>query len=113
MAYPKLLEVASILLQKSQAGEINWERTANENTFQTSLSRYSILINKMVGHEGNEHYSLKIFNEEGREIEELTGYAARTEGGLHLSEVFELARRTAMGVEKALDEVLVALRKAS
>jgi hypothetical protein len=72
MAYPKLLEVARILLDKSEKGEINWEATADEEIYQAPLSRYSTLIEKSFdAHDSSNFYTLKICNEEGHEIESL------------------------------------------
>lgn len=114
MAYPKLLEVARILFEKTENGEINWEATANDNVYQAPLSKYSTLIERNIDEESDRPYhQLKICNEEGREIEVLSSWEASTEGDVDLRALFELARRKAMGVEKALDEVLIALRKAS
>jgi len=75
-----------------------------------SLSRYSVLIERALPLP-NSDYTLKICNEEGKVIEELSNQAAFVEGSIKLGEIFDIARRRAMGVEKVLDQVFVALRK--
>jgi hypothetical protein len=104
MAYDKIERLASLLYEKSKRGEIKWEATADENAFQTSLSNYSVIVvqdsDEAFGHD----VVLKICNEQGRVMEELPQSESNELGSL-----FELARRTAMGVEAALDEILTAL----
>ncbi len=112
MAYDKLIRIARLIYEKTKNGEIKWEATADEGTFQASLSNYSILIRRLpnvspvITLVGNPTYfALQICNEQGQVIEELTDYDA-VAADFKLGELFELARRMAMDVEKALDELI-------
>ncbi len=118
MAYDKLIRLAQLIYEKTKNGEIKWEATADEGTFQASLSNYSILVKRsakvslpvvslpvttLVGN--LTYFTIQICNEQGQVIEELTDYDA-VAADFKLGELFELARRMAMGVEKALDELI-------
>jgi hypothetical protein len=99
MADDKIVRLVRLLFKKTKTGEIKWEETAKLNIFQCSLSNYTLLISRQ---------TLTVCNQEGNVIEEVDGLAPLQEG-VHLTELFELARRDAMGVEKALDEILFLL----
>jgi hypothetical protein len=63
----KLAQVAKLLLEKTKTGEIKWETTSQERTFQTSLSDYSVMIAEEFEQGPDEYYRvLRIFNEAGR-----------------------------------------------
>jgi len=99
MADDKIVRLVRLLLEKTKVGEIKWKETAKLNIFQCSLSNYSLLISRQ---------TLTVCDKEDNIIEEVDGPAPLQEG-VQLSELFELARRDAMGVEKALDEILLLL----
>ena len=99
MAEDKIVRLVRLLLEKTKAGEIKWEETSKLNIFQFSVSNYSLLISRQI---------LTVCTREGDIIEEVNGLEPPHEG-VRLSELFELARRDAMGVEKALDEIIFLL----
>jgi hypothetical protein len=107
----KVWELAQLLHSKTTAGEIKWEHTAEKNTFLTAFPRHSIRI----GHDaGSDSYTISIFNEYGalveqaddRSIMRLTG--TRRPNTL-MSELFTTARRSALGADSALDELIAEL----
>jgi len=99
MADDKIIRLVRLLVEKTKAGEIKWEETSSLNNFECSLFNYSLLISRQ---------TLTVRNQEGNIIEEVDGEAP-LQGGVQFSELFELARRDALGVEKALDEILLLL----
>jgi len=111
VAYDKLIRIAQLIYEKTKNGEIKWEATADEGTFQASLSNYSILIKRSpnvslpVTTLNLTNFTLQICNEQGQVIEELTEYTAIA-ADFKIGELFELARRMAMDVEKALDDLI-------
>jgi len=107
VANDKLIRIAHLIYEKTKNGEIKWEATADESTFQASLSNYSILIKRAAGTLGGT--TLQICNEQGQVIEEFTQFDFIAGGFPQMAELFELARRMAMGVEKALDDLIGAL----
>jgi ABC-type taurine transport system substrate-binding protein len=119
VAYDKLIRLAQLIYEKTKKGEIKWEATSDGGTFQASLASYSILIRRVAGAVTTaasiqvapiatnyvNYVVLQICNEQGQVIEELTEYDATT-ADFKLEELFELARRMAMDVEKALDDLI-------
>ena len=110
MAYDKLIRIAQLIYEKTKNGEIKWEATPDEGTFQASLASYSILIKRSPNVSLpvttlNTNFTLQICNEQGQVIEELTEYAAIA-ADFKIGELFELARRMALDVEKALDDLI-------
>jgi hypothetical protein len=106
MAYDKLVEFANLVYEKTKNGEITWEKTPQEGVFQTSFPKYSVMVR-------NHSFAGPVFSildDYGEVIEELS-YAAATNSGLDMDLLAELARRQAMGVEQALDELLSELKK--
>ncbi len=102
MAYAKLIQFAQLLWEKTKRGEIRWETAPQNDVFQTSLSNYAILI----GRNDSNDLSLQLYNQQGNLIEELPEYDAGNSGFPHLDELYHHARRIALGVEKALDDIL-------
>ncbi len=100
----KLIQIAEIVYNQTQAGELKWEKTPDLNTFQTSFPSYSILIQ-----DSRDTILFKIYNEEGQIIEQLSEGQASNAGFSNLRDLYVTARRAAMGVEEALDEILKAL----
>ena len=82
MAYDKLIRLARLIYEKTKNGEIKWEATADEGTFQASLSNYSILIKRspraptVSMMQANAlldptYFTLQICNEQGQVMQEL------------------------------------------
>ncbi|MDO9328151.1 MAG: hypothetical protein Q7U27_05390 [Pseudomonas sp.] len=104
MSYPKIATLVNVLLTQTSKGELNWSQTEKTGNFQASFPRYSVRIYP----QGND-YILQILNELGDIVEEVSDPelrdvlqdAYKTMGALH-----DAARRNAMGVESALDDIL-------
>ncbi len=113
MAYDKLIRLAQLIYEKTKHGDIKWEATAEEGTFQASLANYSILIKRLSAASlmpanvllNPTYFTIQICNEQGQVIEELSQNEA-TAADFKIAELFELARRMAMDVEKALDDLI-------
>jgi len=107
MSYPRMATLVSKLSLKTQAGEVRWEETGEERTYQASFPGYAVHVFPR-----GEDYILQIFNDDGNLIEEvsdrdLTSYMGNAY--IQMKELYELARRNAMGVEQALDKILSCL----
>jgi hypothetical protein len=117
MASNKNATLLKRILERTREGTIEWEATRLDETFQASFPNYSIRISRThyePEYPGDESidYKLHIYNKEGKLIEEM--YPADIGGDVGnpfrmLEETFRLARRTAFGVEEALDELISAL----
>ena len=109
MAKERLSEIVKLLIENSKAGIIRWEKTSSKGNFQTSFSKYSMVI------EGPPSGpTLMVYDEEGDVVEDLSStdaYVANITD--EIRELYELARRNALGADQALDEILNILRRPS
>jgi len=108
----KLLELATKLVSKTDAGTAVWEESGDSETYITSVPQFSVGIASTSAQDswGNyaHGYTISLIDEEGRTIEKL--FVAANEGGVsHLEELYKRAKRSALGVEQALDEILATL----
>ncbi len=106
------------LLEKTKRGDIQWNETEIEGTFQAAFPAYSVRISSEAEPgKALSDYFLKIYNQEGKQIEEISQYTVADdlnssyEAGQKLQELYEMARRIAMHVEEALDNLLLELEK--
>jgi hypothetical protein len=107
MGWEKLVRVLQSIDEATQAGNIPWEATSARDTFQASFRRYSVLISKHWHEELQDHYIVfSITNERGEVVEEIDQGQASQSDYNNMEGLFDAARRTAMGVEEALDELL-------
>jgi hypothetical protein len=109
MAIVTLSEIATLLLDNTKTGAIRWEKTPVKGEFQAPFSRYAIKIR------GNSDApSLYLYDQDGDIVEDYSAMAAVNEGRLNiLRELYELARRRALGADEALDEIAKILLSSS
>lgn len=104
MVNTKLLQLAQKIEDKTDHGELNWEETSNDNIFQVSFPKYSVSIERVPETEQTyEHYVLRLFNERNTLMDELKSSQAPE---ISLEEIFDKARRTALNVDSALDDLM-------
>ena len=110
----KLVKLIEQLSSKSMKGELDWEQTDKEGIFQLTLAKYTIRISVMPASENPDALDifLAIYNEEGSLIERAVDYDMKNEfvnSYKIFKEIYDNARRKAMGVDKALDDILASL----
>jgi hypothetical protein len=96
-------EVLTKLLERTDAGKVNWKPTADEQTFVAALGNASVMIQAFP-----EAPKLSILNKAGVEIEALGGNSV-TLGGkawAELADLYVMARRVALGVDSQLDDLM-------
>ena len=115
----KLLDIASKLLERSQAGDIAWSETADTNTYSAAFPEYSVTIlildYKTFKHPNN--YAFSVYNDKGMQVEsietslerhieesELSSGAWQT-----LSRLYDIARSQALKSNEILDDLLTRL----
>lgn len=106
MSYPKIAKLVSVLLEQTSNGSLKWAQTEKSETFQASFPRYSIRIYL---HSNQSDYVLQILNELGDIVEEVSDPDLAGVLGSPFQKMRDLhdsARRSAMGVESALDDIL-------
>lgn len=109
MSYPKIAKLVEVLLKQTATGSLQWAPTENSDMFQASFPRYSIRLYPQSKNSFDVDYVLQILNELGEIVEEVADPDLKEvleSPYIKLRDLHESARRSAMGVESALDEIL-------
>ena len=120
MAEQRLLDLVASLKGLTDKNKVDWQETPEEGVFQAAFPEYTIKIRQ-----ANDpyHYDnaivVQIYNANGAQIEsasdrELEQLAPNTQG-LHefMGDLFQAARRKALGTEKAVSDLLSYLQTLS
>jgi len=121
-AYEKLAQLAYRLQQKTIEGEVDWNETVVSGVYQASLADYSIRISLQPSLETPEKdVKISIINEEGVEIESFLDIDIKPEWLAKMEidnspytimyNTYEVARRLALGTEKAINQILLKLEE--
>jgi hypothetical protein len=111
MAYEKIIKLVQTLIQKTNENEIDWETTETSDVFQVGFPKYSIRISSEdMDSFGNPHAGISIYNNEGTLIEHAfdSDFFPPLQAD-SLRKLHDAARRKAMGVDSALDNILNSL----
>lgn len=111
MAYDKIIKIIDLIREKTEKGMVRWSETANSDTFEASFPNYSVTISARPGQVGVDFY-ISIFNSDGRLLEEWSDVELSTAapGSLEsLSSLYDAARGIALGIDDALNHLLVEL----
>ena len=111
---PKLIER---LLQLSAKNKIDWEPTANENEFQAVVKQYLVTVGRNHNRDGWDawDYSIHVADGNGTQLDEAVANAAHSTAEVPsvsygaLENLFDQARRRALNVEEALNDLLSSL----
>jgi ketosteroid isomerase-like protein len=102
------------LLAKSNEGKVKWERTVDTGEFQAAFPGYSVRVHSRPSQYSDAlDYFLELRDDEGELMEVISDSDLSAEmrnatpnAYAIMKDLFEVARRTAMGVESALDTIL-------
>ena len=104
------------LVTATKSGRITWQPTINEDVFMVSFPGYSVQI--LTFEDWNENtfesftsYILKLLNDEGHLIEQIRPDDLANNGFSVLQTIYTIARRQAIGAEKAVDTIIESLSK--
>ncbi|MGA2588417.1 MAG: hypothetical protein ABSH32_00745 [Bryobacteraceae bacterium] len=120
-AEEKVWQLIRRLVEKTAQGNVVWEATAAQNTFQTSFPQYSVRVAELdrPNYRGPE-YVLEMLDGNGNVIERVDDVDIQNavpmesmEVGKTMHDLYRAARRHALGVDTALDSLLSELEKAS
>ena len=115
MVDTKLLKLIQLLYKKALADEVTWETTVQSGVFEASFTAYSITVSEVRNRETSDtDILLSIFNESGELVErtldtDFAGYREEPSVYAMMSFIYNNARRTALGVDMALDSLLLEL----
>ncbi|SRR5258708_5616135 len=114
MSDDKLATLLVELAKRTRTGSLNWERTAAEGVYQASFPRYTVQLSVKYNPQGPDDYLVTILDSEGSVIEKVADpdLADRLSDPLELmSKMYSSARRQALGVDRAIDDILGELSK--
>jgi hypothetical protein len=110
----KLWQFVEKLAEKTINGGLQWERTPDDGMYQASFPKYTVRL--FLRHRNEEpDYIVAILDEEGQIIEEASDVQITNSNNLGrqpfelMAEMYKAARRRAMGVDSALDELISSL----
>jgi len=120
--YPKTAKMIDRLADRTSEGKVNWEQTADERIFQVAFPNYSVTISsERTSNDPEPEYVVSILNDSGLLVEQVTAddleeYVSETyshsieRSGAYanklLEKLYENARGHAMGVGRAVDQIL-------
>jgi len=110
MRYAKTGRIVLKLSEMTHAGKVEWEETENEGIYMVAFRDYAVRIWR-----AGADYFIGIYNAEGVKIEEVSDVALSddvSDAYTKMGDLYEAARRRAMGVEDALDGILDSLDEA-
>ena len=108
----RMLTLVQRLYAKTQSGEMIWERTSRSGVFQVALPNYVVkLSTRSTGPDEPPDYVVSIVDESGNLIErttdlELSKVFPNEKVFSTMEELYEMSRRQALGVDRALDAIL-------
>jgi Icc-related predicted phosphoesterase len=116
MADKKIANLVNQLIEKSREGKVPWEKTISDDMFQATFSQgFSLQIFTRPSRDDLD-YVITILNESGETVEEFSDVDlsnwnfAGVSGYQTLKEIHTIARRTAMGAERAIDAIMADLQ---
>lgn len=109
MNNPKLEKLVRTLAEKTRLGELAWDESERSGVFQLPFSNSTVRIftRESRAHRGDVEYVVAILNSLGAEVEEISDETLGVEWAFSImKDLYEAARRKAMGVDVAIDSIL-------
>jgi hypothetical protein len=107
MAFDKYKQLVDRLSQKTLNKELTWKESAQANAFQVSFTNYSVSFSEQGA---GPDYSIAIINSSGEVVDTFTDVDLDEGKGTayfrKMGDLFQTARRQALGVDQAIDEIL-------
>ena len=112
----EIKNVVDKLAELTEQGRVPWRPTVDKSTFAATFGRMSVLISIKEPFIGSDKasYRLSVLDEKGDEIDYAAHGTSVTGVSLPaLLPLYESAKRTALGVEERLEELLDAMDRVS
>jgi hypothetical protein len=111
MSIPDLYNnVISGLLRKSQANKVIWNTTTDPNTFIVFFNKSSLSIRQDYFNHDETDIAVDVINNNGDKIDRFV-VKARDDDWERISELYALARRSALSIDTTISEMLTELNK--
>src|ERR1700730_11528405 len=103
----KLITVIARLYAKTKADVVNWEPSEDATLLAVKFSDYTVSLVRMLATKDHaEWFNLTIANSDGAVIQEMDSSTARDNGFPDISDLFYRARRHAVDLNSALEDIL-------
>lgn len=115
----KLVELAKVLVAKTDKNKIEWDSTLEQGTYRTTFPDHAVSISAKADEygDGYSEYCMTVWNERGNLIGQLrteaSGPTAKEDRAiaLHLDSLFTAAQSNALDSEHQIDDLLNQLAK--
>lgn len=99
------------LVRQGRENRLDWEETADEDSFLTSVSKYVVTLTRVspLPTTGDTRYSIRLADPFGRRIDNFSVGEEDQHWYALVKELFDLARSGALQVDAAYDELLASL----
>ncbi len=107
----KSMELIRRPASKTAKGDLLWKEAFQKEVFEVSFPEYSLTIESFYDRDRGESYQLGIFNYEGRDIDTInparfSSDELSNEAHDLLKKIFSEAKRGALGLDDALDDLI-------
>jgi hypothetical protein len=110
----KLIKLLTKLYARTKADVVEWEPSQEANLFGVKFSDYTISLVRILATPTHaECFNLTIANNDGAVIQEMDSSTARDNGFTDMPDLFYRARRHAVDLDGALDDLLKELDELS
>jgi hypothetical protein len=106
MVNNKYLQIVDRLIYKTNQRDIEWKEGVYPGAFQVSFPNYSLTLAPCEGEHGDTDYVIAVIDSDGNTIDTFSDVDLGGDYFPKLAELYQNARRQALGVDKALDEIL-------
>jgi hypothetical protein len=106
-----------MLREKTVSNKVNWQKTTRVGSYLATFPGYSITISTRQRQQENDvDYIISIFDADGVLVESTDDVVLKQQNDkfnayVVLGEIYDVARRKALGVDKAIDKILSELEK--
>lgn len=99
-----------VLVRKTDAGDLEWKNSVDEDVFQVSIKENTIRLSKVEGPHGLDYY-VTLINDFGQEVDVFSDEDLDADTGQRLwygemKGLYERARRVALGSDQVLRKLL-------
>lgn len=106
----RLWDLAEKLYERTRSNAIEWQTTNREDAFMYAGSGASVMIRSQDG-DGVAPWQLAIFDDRGVEAEAISTYEQGEERRAMLYDLYVLARRNALNINKLVDSLFKELEE--
>lgn len=110
MSQTSFVELIKLLVERTNKNLQHWEQGPRQGTFYTQIGANSVSIKAVA-----EDYVITLYNQDGDQVDEISDPALK-QGGFEraygvMGELFDMARRNALGADKVLNDILNELKR--